>query len=204
MVRVKICGITNLMDAMSSVGAGCDAIGFVFYKKSPRYIAPEKARKIVRELPKQVIKVGVFVNSKEKEIKDIAKSCSLDILQFHGSESSEFCNKFKDYKIIKAFRVKNSVDLKEISKYKVFAYLFDTFVKSRAGGTGREFDWKLVRHLDSLKRPIFLSGGLTAKNVKQALNIVKPRWVDVSSSVEVSLGKKDNKKIIKFIKTAKT
>jgi len=203
MTKVKICGITNLPDAEFSINAGCDAIGFVFYKKSSRNITPEKAEEIVKQLPKRVIKVGVFVNSKEKTIKDIAKSCNLDILQFHGNESPEFCRKFKGYKIIKAFRVKDKVDLEKVLRYKTFAYLFDTFVKSKIGGTGKKFDWKLVRHIDSIKLPIFLSGGLTAKNVKKALEVVNPLWVDVSSSVEGKPGKKDHKKVREFIKAAK-
>ena len=203
MVKVKICGITNLEDALASVKAGCDAIGFVFYKKSPRYIAPAKVKDIVNQLPKQVIKVGVFANSKEKTIKDIAKSCSLDILQFHGNESPQFVRRFKGLKIIKAFRVKDRADLKKILKYKTFAYLFDTFVKSKVGGTGKRFDWKLVRHIDNIKRPVFLSGGLTAENVKNALEVVKPHWVDVSSSVEASLGKKDHKKVKEFVRIVK-
>lgn len=203
MVKVKICGITNVQDAIASVDSGCDAIGFVFYKKSSRNITPEKAEEIVKQLPKRVIKVGVFVNTKEKIIKNIAKSCNLDILQFHGSESPEFCRKFKGYKIIKAFRVKDKIDLRKIIRYKIFAYLFDTFVESKVGGTGKKFDWKLVSRLDSLKRPIFLSGGLTAENVKQAINAVRPHWVDVSSHVEISPGKKDHKKVKEFIRIAK-
>ena len=204
MTKVKICGITNLIDAESSIDSGCDAIGFVFYKKSSRNITPEKAEEIVKQLPKRVIKVGVFVNSKEKTIKDIAKSCNLDILQFHGNESPEFCRKFKGYKIIKAFRVKDKVDLEKVLRYKTFAYLFDTFVKSKIGGTGKKFDWKLIRHIDNIKRPIFLSGGLTAENVKQAINALRPHWVDVSSSVEEKPGKKDSRKVRDFIKVAKS
>jgi phosphoribosylanthranilate isomerase len=203
MAKVKICGITNGRDAAASIDAGCDALGFVFYKKSSRYIKPQRAKDIVKQLPKRIIKVGVFVNSKEKTIKDIAKSCKLDILQFHGDESPEFCRNFKGYKIIKAFRVKQVVDLEKVLKYKTFAYLFDTFTKFKIGGTGKKFDWKLIRHIGKIKRPIFLSGGLTAQNVKQALEAVKPHWVDVSSSVEIKPGEKDHKKIQEFIRLAK-
>ena len=203
MVKVKICGITNEEDAVASVNFGCDAVGFVFYKKSSRYITPDIASAIAKRLPKQVIKVGVFVNSQEKSIKDIAKLCNLDILQFHGDETPEFCRKFKGYKIIKAFRVKDEVNLEKVLKYKIFAYLFDTFTKTKIGGTGKKFDWKLIRHIDKIKRPIFLSGGLNAKNVKSALEVVKPHWVDVSSSVEIRRGKKDHKRIKEFIQAAK-
>ncbi|MCM8780116.1 MAG: phosphoribosylanthranilate isomerase [Candidatus Omnitrophica bacterium] len=202
-VKVKICGITNLEDAQASVDAGCDALGFVFYKKSPRYIAPERAKKIIRGLPQRIIKIGVFVNEKEKFIKRIAKACCLDMLQFHGNESAEFCSRFKVYKIIKAFRVKNKIELNKIKKYRVFAYLFDTFVKSKIGGTGKTFDWKLLGRLDTLNKTIFLSGGLTAKNVKAAIKAVRPDWVDASSSLEKSPGKKEHKKVRTFIKAIK-
>lgn len=203
MVRVKICGITNLEDAEASADAGCDALGFVFLKKSPRYITPEKAKDIIKQLPPYVIKIGVFVNAKEKTIKHIAKLCNLDMLQFHGDESPEFCKKFKGYKIIKTFRVKHKIELRDLCDYKTFAYLFDTFTKLKVGGTGRKFDWKLVRHLDGLHKPVFLSGGLTAENVEEAIKQVRPDWVDVCSSVEQKPGKKNSKKVQEFIRAAK-
>jgi len=203
MVKVKICGITNLEDALNSVNAGCDALGFVFYKRSPRYIAPEKASRIIRHIPPRVLKIGVFVNAKEKTIKRIAKLCNLDMLQFHGSESAEFCKKFKGYKIIKAFRVKDKIERKNLSNYKTFAYLFDTFVKSKMGGTGKKFNWMLIRHLGGFCKPIFLSGGLNAKNIRYAIRKVQPDWVDVSSAVEAKPGKKDSHKVRQFIEIAR-
>lgn len=203
MVKVKICGITNLEDAKVSVNGGCNTLGFVFYKKSPRYISPQKARDIIEQLSKNIIKVGVFVNAKEKTIRRIAKLCNLNILQFHGNESPEFCKKFKDYKIIKAFRVKNKLDLERILKYKTFAYLFDTFVRSKAGGTGKRFNWDLLKALEGIKRRIFLSGGLTTNNVKKAIETICPDWVDVSSSVEIKPGKKDHNKVKEFIEAVR-
>ena len=199
MVKVKICGITNLGDALNSVKAGCDALGFVFYRKSPRYLAPKKASRIIKHIPTHILKIGVFVNAEEKTIKRIARLCNLDMLQFHGNESPKFCQKFKGYKIIKAFRVKDKIELKNLLNYKTFAYLFDTFVKSKMGGTGRKFNWARIRHLKGLRKPIFLSGGLTTNNVKKAMEVVQPEWVDVSSSVELKPGKKDYKKIKEFI-----
>lgn len=201
--KVKICGITNLNDALDSIEAGCDALGFVFYKKSKRYIEPERAKDIIQRLPQNIIKVGVFVNAKEKTVKRIARLCNLDILQFHGNESSEFCRRFNGYKIIKAFRINENLDLEKILRYKVFAYLFDTFVESKFGGTGKNFNWKLVRHIDDLKRPVFLSGGLSAENVKEAVEEAQPHWVDVSTSVETKPGKKDYIKVRRFIEKAK-
>ena len=203
MVKIKVCGITNLEDAVKSISAGCDALGFVFYKKSPRYIEPEKAREIIKHLPPHIVKMGVFANARENNVKRIAKLCGLDVLQFHGNESPEFCSRFKDCRIIKAFRVKSKLDLRDILKYKPFAYLFDTFVESKMGGTGKKFDWKLIRHICDIKQPIFLSGGLTEDNVKDAIEYIKPDWVDVSSSVEVRPGKKDHRKVRNFIKAAK-
>lgn len=203
MVKVKICGITNLEDALASVDAGCDALGFLFYKKSPRSINPSKASGIIKGLPRRIIKIGVFVDAREKFIKKVARLCHLDMLQFHGSELPDFCVKCKGYKIIKAFRAKNRIDLKKIMEYNTFAYLFDTFKGGKLGGTGKVFNWKIIRHIKRLKHPIFLSGGLNAKNVKTAIKLVKPNWVDVCSSVEAKPGKKDHKKIKEFIETVK-
>jgi phosphoribosylanthranilate isomerase len=202
-VRVKVCGITNLGDAQAAIDAGSDALGFVFYKKSPRYIKPQNAKEIIKRLPKEVIKVGVFVNALAQKIKQIAKLCHLDMLQFHGSEPSEFCADFKNYKVIKAFRIKDRIEVQNILKYNTFAYLFDTFLKSKVGGTGKKFNWELVRNIGSIKRPVFLSGGLTSRNVKRAIKIAKPAWVDVSSSVEIKPGKKDPAKIKRFIEAVK-
>ncbi|MFA6216571.1 MAG: phosphoribosylanthranilate isomerase [Candidatus Omnitrophota bacterium] len=201
MVKVKICGITNVADARVSVKAGCDAIGFVFYKKSPRYISPYEAAGIIKQLPEHTLTMGVFVNAREKTIRRIARLCSLSVLQFHGNESAEFCARFKDYKVIKAFRIKHKLDEAKIARYKTSAYLFDTYVASKVGGTGKRFDWKLIRHLRDLKRPIFLSGGLTAKNVLEAVKVARPDWVDVSSSLEISPGKKDHAKVTAFIRS---
>lgn len=204
MLKVKICGITNLEDAQAAVGYGCDAIGFLFYKKSPRYIAPEKAKDIIDKLPKSVIKIGVFVNAKAETIKHISRMCGIKMLQFHGNESPEFCAKFKGYKIIKTCRVKDKLDIKNISKYHPFAFLFDTYIASKMGGTGKTFDWGLIKHMRRIKHPVFLSGGLTERNVKKAVEIAVPDWVDVCSGIEEKPGKKDANKIKKFIEAAKS
>ena len=204
MVRVKVCGITNLKDALTCVQADCDALGFIFYKKSKRYISPEKARAIIREIPKRVKKIGVFVNSRQEAIKRIAKLCSLDILQFHGNESPEFCRKFKNYKIVKVFRIKNRIDIKDILKYNTFGYLFDAFSSEKYGGTGKKFNWGLLRYIKDIKKPVFLSGGINEKNVRKAINSVHPDWVDASSSLEIKPGRKNSEKVRRFIKEAKT
>jgi phosphoribosylanthranilate isomerase len=203
MVKVKICGITNMEDALASLRAGCDALGFLFYKNSPRSISPFAACRVIKQLPPQIIKIGVFVNAKEKTIKRIARSCKLDMLQFHGDETPEFCARFKEYKIIKVFRIKKTIDLKKILKYRVFACLLDTFDKSKRGGTGKQFDWSLACRLKDIHTTVFLSGGLTEKNVQKAIRQGRPQWVDASSSLEVSPGKKDHQKVVRFVRAAK-
>ncbi|MFH0855765.1 MAG: phosphoribosylanthranilate isomerase [Candidatus Omnitrophota bacterium] len=203
MIKVKICGITNLEDALASFFSGANAIGFVFYGKSPRFIEPLKARNISRILPRKILRVGVFVDEREETVKKIARLCNLDMLQFHGNEPAGYCKKFKGYKVIKAFRIGKGINLPEISEYKVFGRLFDAFSKSGAGGTGRKFNWNLLKNADKISGKVFLSGGLTSANVLSAIRKVRPDWVDVSSSLEYLPGKKDHKKIQRFMKAAK-
>ena len=201
--KVKICGITNLEDALAGFFSGADALGFVFYKRSPRYIDPLKARDISGILPKKIKRVGVFVNADIPSVKRIAKLCALDMLQFQGQESSAYCQKFKGYKVIKAFRIAAPGDLDKVSEYKTFAYLFDNFSKSQPGGTGKKFNWKILAQAVKMKPIVFVSGGLTAGNVRQAIKLLKPDWVDVSSSLESKPGKKDHQKIKRFIRAIK-
>ena len=203
MVSVKICGITNLEDALISFFSGADALGFVFYKKSPRYIRPLKAANILRILPKKIKRVGVFVDEKVSSVKKIARLCGLDMLQFHGQESPQYCDKFKGYKVIKAFRINKPGDLEVTIKYKTFAYLFDSFSKTKFGGTGNKFNWKILAQAARMKPQVFLSGGLTAGNVRRAVKLLKPDWVDVSSSLELKPGRKDQRKIKNFMQRIK-
>ncbi len=204
MVKVKICGITNLEDALACFFYRADAVGFVFYKKSPRCISLSKARQISRILPNRMLKVGVFVDEGEKRIKKVACACGLNMLQFHGEESPAFCRRFKEYKIIKAFKVNDEFDFSSLKNYaSVYAFLFDSYSRSKKGGTGKNFDWNLFKCRAKIKKPIFLSGGLSFKNVQAALRIIKPDWVDVSSSIETSPGKKSHRKILRFIKEIK-
>jgi len=188
---------------LASFFAGADALGFVFYKKSPRYITPLKAREISRILPKRIARVGVFVDAPVATVKRIAKLCALDMLQFHGKESCEYCRKFKDYKVIKAFRIARVIDLAKLAKYKTCAYLFDTYSQGKKGGTGKRFNWKLLAQTARIEPLVFLSGGLTVNNVSRAVKLLKPGWVDVSSSLEIKPGQKDHQKIKKFIQIAK-
>ena len=197
--KVKICGITNLKDAKCCVEAGADFLGFVFYKKSKRYLRPLSVKKIIEKLPKTVLKVGVFVNQTPVEVKKIAEICSLDLLQFHGDESPEYLRSFKAYKTIKAFRVKERFSVAELKRYRPTLFLFDSFKKEAFGGTGEVFDWRLLLPLKKIKTPFIVSGGLTPGNVVPLIEKIQPFAVDVSSGVEVSPGKKDHRLVKSFI-----
>jgi phosphoribosylanthranilate isomerase len=203
MVKVKICGITNLEDALAAYFYGADALGFIFYKKSPRYISPLKASKIIRILPKKIYKVGVFVDADIRDIKKIAKLCNLDMVQLHGGESPEYCDRLSGVRVIKAFRVEKDFDFKKVALYKVYARLFDTFSKGLAGGTGVKFNWNLLKNMDKISKPVFLSGGLNSLNVKTAIKKVRPEWVDLCSSLELRPGKKNHKMLKRFMRIAK-
>jgi phosphoribosylanthranilate isomerase len=192
MVKVKICGITNWIDARGAVAAGADFLGFNFYSSSPRYIAPAKARKIVRRLPERVTIVGVFVNEPEGKMLQIARAVGLDYLQLHGDESPELVSRLKlAYPVIKALRVQKSFRPAQLAEFKrASAYLLDGFEPRRFGGTGKTFNWTLARRAKGSKK-IFLAGGLTPQNVAAAIRAAKPYAVDVCSGVEVRPGKKD-------------
>lgn len=186
MTRVKICGITNLKDAQDAVKAGATALGFIFYKKSPRAIGAFKARKIIQELPPYVTPVGVFVDQKEGAVKQILEHTGIHTVQFHGNETPAYCNRFKKrYKVIKVFRIDETTTINDLKLYDVDALLFDTFVEGLEGGTGKVFDWTFARRARALNKPIILSGGLHYNNVGEAIEMVKPYAVDVSSGVEI-------------------
>jgi phosphoribosylanthranilate isomerase len=201
-VRVKICGITNLADAQAAAEAGADALGFVFYEKSPRFVSMKTVAEISRALPPFIIRVGVFVNpAKELVLKAIAE-CGLNLLQFHGDEPPEFCTQF-DSMSMKAFRIRNAGSLNELPKYKTDAWLLDAYSSDTLGGTGEVFNWDLAVEAQKFKHPIFLAGGLTPENVADAVRKVRPFGVDVSSGVESSPGRKDYAKVRAFINAAK-
>jgi phosphoribosylanthranilate isomerase len=201
--RVKICGITNLADAQVTAEAGAEALGFVFYEKSPRFVSMKTAAEISRALPPFIVRVGVFVNpSKELVFKAITE-CGLSLLQFHGDEPPEFCAQF-DLMSMKAFRIRDAGSLNELPKYKTDAWLLDAYSSDILGGTGGVFNWDLAVEAQKTGRLIFLAGGLTPENVAEAVRKVRPFGVDVSSGVESSPGKKDHKKVRAFIQAAKT
>lgn len=201
MTLVKICGITNLEDALAAIEFGADVLGFNFYKKSPRYVSPERAFKIFHEIPPAVWKVGVFVNEPEQIVRELAVDLELDYLQFHGTETPSYCEQFAT-PYWKAFRLKDTKTLELMGKYKCGYYLVDAFVEKAYGGTGVVGDWDLAREASRLGK-IFLAGGLNAENVEAAIRTVKPDGVDVATGVEMHAGKKDFAKLERFITNAK-
>lgn len=201
MARIKVCGITNEKDALKASSLGAWAVGFIFYKKSPRYISPFKAKKIIEKLPPFVTPVGVFVDHNTGAIKDIIGHTGIRVVQLHGDEDHHFCHRLRRYnvKVVKAFRVGADLDLSVVEPYKVDAFLFDTYSEEAKGGTGKTFDWKLLGQVKSLNVPIILSGGLNSQNVIDPVNALRPYAVDVNSGVEESAGKKDAGKMKQFI-----
>ncbi|MDR7433869.1 MAG: phosphoribosylanthranilate isomerase [Armatimonadota bacterium] len=195
MIRIKICGITTPEAARVAAEAGADAIGLVF-APSRRRVSVEEAKAIVAALPPFVSRVGVFVNEAPERIAAIADACGLDVLQLHGDEPPEACRWFPR-KVIKAIRVRGPESLESLARYEVDAFLLDTFVQGEAGGTGRTFDWEIAKTASAQFR-VILSGGLTPENVREALELVRPYGVDVSSGVETD-GSKDPEKIRAFI-----
>lgn len=201
-VRIKICGITNVDDGLAAIQAGADALGFMFFEKSSRFVTNDQAREISKALPPLVARVGVFVNSSPDLVNRTIEACGIDTLQFHGDETPEFCHQF-GLKTIKAFRVKDATSLVDIERYATDAWLLDAFVPGQLGGTGAAFNWELAAEAISLNRPVILAGGLTSKNVARAVEKVRPFALDVSSGVESEPGKKDHQKMREFIREAR-
>ena len=202
MTRIKICGITNIDDALMSIDAGADALGFNFVPGTPRYLKDTKAAtKIIEQLPPFITTVGLFVNADPGLIQSIADECHLDMLQLHGDESPQFCQGF-NRRVIKAVRIKDESSCSHLSDYRVSGYLLDTYVKGALGGTGVAFDWSLAVKAKQYGR-IVLAGGLDPDNVASAVQQVRPYGVDVSSRVEASPGRKDPVKVKTFIQSVK-
>ncbi len=206
MTKVKICGITNLEDALLSAKFGADALGFNFYEKSPRYIAPEKAREIIGQLPKEILKVGVFVNEDLEKIVEIAETAKLDALQLHGEETPEFARQLKqktNLEIIKAFRVSPDFVPEDVLKYETDAILLDAYSPKEHGGTGETFDWEIAKKVQEIFPKMYLAGGITNSNVRMAFHQYLPFGIDTCSGVESAKRKKDKIQLINFIKRVK-
>jgi phosphoribosylanthranilate isomerase len=197
--RVKICGITRVEDALVAVNAGADAIGLVFYAKSPRYVTIEQVQKIVAAIPPFVSVVGLFVNAPKAEIESVLAQVRLDILQFHGDETPSFCEQI-NLPYYKAIRVKAGTNLIQymVEFNSAKALLLDAYNEAEFGGTGQTFDWSIIPK--NLTKPVILAGGLTPENVASAISQVHPYAVDVSGGVEASKGIKDAAKIAAFMR----
>ena len=196
-VRVKICGLTRELDVQSAVAAGADALGFVLYEPSPRYVSALRAGQLLAETPAFVTTVGLFVDAEAEFVNASLELAPFDLLQFHGDESPEYCRSFaRPY--MKAIRVRSEQDIQQaIKDYPdAAALLLDAYVENLPGGTGQAFDWRLIPEMDM---PWVLAGGLTPENVANAVNQVKPYAVDISGGVEQAKGIKDREKIQKFI-----
>jgi phosphoribosylanthranilate isomerase len=204
MTKVKICGLTDLRDALKAHELGADFIGFIFFKESPRTVEAEHARVIIEDLPEGVPVAGLFYNQDLEYVRRTAQRCHIKILQLHGDEDPEYCRALKrDFQIIKSFKIKDDMSIGGVNGYEeTDFYLFDTYVKGTPGGTGKSFNWDIVKG-KTFKKPVFLAGGLTPQNVAGAIRAVRPYAVDVASGVERSPGKKDYGRLKEFIDNAK-
>jgi phosphoribosylanthranilate isomerase len=203
--KVKICGITSAEDARVVVEAGADALGFIFYRKSPRYIEPTLARQIIMNLPPLVIPVGVFVNEEPQAVRNIMDDCGLAFAQLHGNETATYCQEL-GRPVLKALRVKDRSAFLALAEYRgragVRGFVLDAFSDQAYGGTGQVTDWAVAAEAAKAAN-ILLAGGLTPDNVGEAIQAVQPYGVDVSSGVEREPGKKDHEKVRAFIRAAK-
>ena len=204
-IKIKICGITNAEDASAAAEAGADALGFVCYRKSPRYVEPEIIRRIVASLPPFVLPVGVFVNEEIKTVRDLMDSCGLTHAQLHGDESASYCEAL-GRSVFRGLRLRDRGTLLHLAEYRgragVRGFVVDAFSDGAYGGTGKAADWSLAAEA-ARAAPILLAGGLTPENVGEAIRTVCPYGVDVSSGVEISPGRKDHDKVRAFIQAAR-
>ncbi len=194
MMEIKICGMTRLGDALAAAENGANALGFIFYPRSPRYVSPEKARELIRRLPPEVIRVGVFVNEPVERVKEIRAFCGLDLLQLHGDESPDYCRQFPSSVLIRAVSPESEEDLLSLETWPCRALLLDRREGALYGGTGRLSNWELAVRIRK-RFPLILSGGLNPGNIGEAIRRVVPHAVDVNSGVESSPGIKDPDKI---------
>jgi phosphoribosylanthranilate isomerase len=204
MTLIKICGITNLADGLASVEAGADALGFNFYRPSPRYISPRHAREIIDQLPDSVLTVGVFVNERSPEsVSRIAQEAGVGALQLHGDESPEYCLSLADSYVIKVLSVGRDFDVKLTASYEVEAIMLDAKDYKLWGGTGQVIDWSIAREVRKLVPKLFLAGGLSQENIEEAIETVRPYAVDACSALEDVPGRKNHGAVRAFINAAR-
>lgn len=200
MTLVKICGITNLDDALSAVDAGADMLGFNFYQRSPRYIEPERARVIIDQLSESMKMVGVFVNEEFDAIRTIAAAAGVSALQLHGDESQEYCKALRDHYLIKVFQAESGFAPERVLDYDVQAIMIDAVDRDGVrGGTGRLSNWSVAANTAKLFPRLFLAGGLSVENVGEAIELVNPYAVDACSLLENAPGRKDHPRMRAFV-----
>ena len=205
MTFVKICGITNLPDALVAVSEGADALGFNFYRESSRYVEPLEARRIIEQLPSSVLTVGVFVNEETPEqLKAVASEAGVSAIQLHGDESPDYCSALRDSYVIKAFAVSEAFDIRTILEYSIDAVLLDASHHKLRGGTGQVIDWAVAKRVGKLDVKMFLAGGLTPENVREAIDTVNPYAVDACSGLERAPGMKDHNRLQSFFKEVRS
>ena len=205
MTLIKICGITNLDDALAAIAAGADALGFNFYKPSPRYITPQKAREIINQLPGELMTVGVFVNEESPEdVRQIATETGVAALQLHGDESPGYCRELADRFVIKTLAVSTNFDSQMVHAYQTEAIMLDTKDNALRGGTGRQFDWSIAKQVNQLGRKLFLAGGLSPENIAEAIETVRPYAVDACSALEDKPGIKNHARLRAFVAAARS
>jgi phosphoribosylanthranilate isomerase len=209
MTFIKICGITNIDDARAAVAAGADALGFNFYKPSPRYIAPPAAREIVEQLPSSILTVGVFVNEDSPEsVKKIASEAGVTAFQLHGDESPAYCRELSDRYVIKTLTVSGDFDIQMVQDYArardVNAIMLDTRDNNLRGGTGRVFDWSVAIEVNKVVPKLFLAGGLSPENISEAIELVRPYAVDACSALEDRPGIKNHERMRAFVELARS
>ena len=198
MTKIKICGITNQKDALLAAECGIDALGFIFYPDSPRYVTPDTARSIIRDLPEGIVRVGVFVNRDPSEVMEITAFCAVDLIQLHGDESPDYCRRFPAERLIKAVSFQADGDLEGLARYPVNAFLLDHRDMGKYGGTGKTANWDLAGRIRAIY-PLILAGGLHEGNIAAAIRHAGPDAVDLNSGVEKFPGKKDPEKIKRII-----
>src|SRR5215470_10642567 len=194
-VKLKVCGLTSLEDARTAIECGAEYLGFNFYQKSPRYIAPPSARAIIQRLPDDIVCVGVFVNeSRPEDVVEILRISGARMAQLHGDESPDYCASVGTERVIKALRIGDDFDARRVLDYPASAILLDAFDAKLYGGTGRTANWAVAREAARLTR-VFLAGGLSPDNIVEAIHAVEPFAVDVNSGVESAPGRKDASKL---------
>lgn len=201
--RIKVCGITNVEDALAAVEAGADELGFNFWRGSKRFVEPRAARGIIEALPGGVGCVGVFVNEEPEALARAAEESGVGAVQLHGEESPDYCASLTSLRVIKALRVGPGFTAESAAVYRTDSLLLDAYAEGTQGGTGRTFDWSLARAARERVARLYLAGGLTPENVAAAIENVGPYALDVCSGVEASPGRKDRRLVVEFVRAAR-